>query len=69
MDNNKIPKTEHENVMLLAMSTLPQSPKVNTYQFSEEGKTVYFKSFSRWNPIQNMSCTCWLPEEKSWIVL
>ena len=50
MDNNKIPKTEHENVMLLAMSTLPQSPKVNTYQFSEEGKTVYFKSFSQMEP-------------------
>lgn len=51
MDNNKkTPKTEHENVMLLAMSTLPKQPKVNTYQFDEEGNIVYFKSFSQMEP-------------------
>lgn len=46
----KIRKTKHENVMLLAMSTLPQVPKVNTYQFNEGEDTVYFKSFSQMEP-------------------
>ena len=51
MDNDKkTAETGHENVMLLAMSTLPQRPKVNTYQFREEGGTVCFKSFSQMEP-------------------
>ena len=51
MDNEKkAAKTGHENVMLLAMSTLPQRPKVNTYQFQEEGGMAYFKSFSQMEP-------------------
>ena len=51
MDNDKkAAEKGHENVMLLAMSTLPQRPKVNTYQFLAEGKIVYFKSFSQMEP-------------------
>lgn len=43
---------EHDNVMLLAMSTLPYQPKVNTYQImeSKEKEMLYFKSFSQMEP-------------------
>lgn len=51
MDNvKKAVAAGHENVMLLAMSTLPKQPKVNTYQFREKGGMVYFKSFSQMEP-------------------
>ena len=36
--------------MLLAMSTLPHQPKVNTYQIEENGKVQYFKSLSQMEP-------------------
>lgn len=44
---------EHENVVLLAMSTLPRNPEINTYQVEDEekwGQTLYFKSFSQMEP-------------------
>lgn len=40
----------HDNVMLLAMSTLPCQPKVNTYQAHEGKETWYFKSLSQMEP-------------------
>ena len=40
----------HVNVMLIAMSTLPRFPKINTYQIEENGKTLYFKSLSQMEP-------------------
>lgn len=46
--STKTPK--RENVMLLAMSTLPYQPKVNTYQIEESGKVQYFKSLSQMEP-------------------
>lgn len=42
--------SKHKNVMLLAMSTLPHQPKVNTYQIEENGKVQYFKSLSQMEP-------------------
>lgn len=41
---------KHENVMLLAMSTLPAQPKVNTYQICRENEKLYFKSLSQMEP-------------------
>ena len=36
---------DHENVMLLAMSTLPRVPKINTYQIKDEnGNRHYFSN-------------------------
>lgn len=49
-DQNSNSVGMHENVLLLAMSTLPQTPKVNTYQIEEEGKILYFKSYSQMEP-------------------
>ena len=43
-------KSKHENVMLLAMSTLPFQPKINTYQIVENGKVLYFESLSQMEP-------------------
>ena len=43
-------KSKHENVMLLAMSTLPFQPKINTYQIVENGKVLYFKGLSQMEP-------------------
>lgn len=34
--------SKHENVMVLAMSTLLHQPKVNTYQIEENGQVRYF---------------------------
>lgn len=41
---------KHENVMLLAMSTLPFKPKVNTYQVRKDDEVLYFKSLSQMEP-------------------
>ena len=41
---------KHENVMLLAMSTLPFQPKVNTYQVKKDDEALYFKSLSQMEP-------------------
>ncbi|HIX48906.1 MAG TPA: TM1812 family CRISPR-associated protein [Candidatus Mediterraneibacter caccavium] len=43
-------KTGHDNVMLLAMSTLPLNLKINTYQKEEDGRTLYFKSLAQMEP-------------------
>lgn len=39
---------EHDNVMFLAMSTLPYQPRVNVYQ--PKGKKLFFKSISQMEP-------------------
>ena len=62
-DQNLNSAGTHENVLLLAMSTLPQTPKVNTYQI-EEGKILYFKSYSQMEP--HMSFISWLKSTKNW---
>ncbi len=41
-------KMGHENVLLLAMSTLPTDPKMNTYTIEKED--LYFKSLSQMEP-------------------
>lgn len=41
---------KYENVMLLAMSTLPRNPEINTYQIQEEKETLYFKGISQMEP-------------------
>lgn len=46
----KTGKKDHVNVMLLAMSTLPGNPKMNTYQYADGEKMVYFKSYSQMEP-------------------
>ena len=38
---------QHENVLLLAMSTLPRDPLFNTYKIDDDGGTLYFKSISQ----------------------
>lgn len=40
----------HANVMLLAMSTLPRVPGINTYQIQDGQETLFFKSFSQMEP-------------------
>ena len=51
MNKCKDETDHHENVMLLAMSTLPGMPKINTYQIKDEsGNTLYFKSISQMEP-------------------
>ena len=42
---------KYENVMLLAMSTLPRNPEINTYQIQEEKETLYFKGISQMEQI------------------
>lgn len=41
---------QHENVLLLAMSTLPRQPKINTYKIEDGAGTLYFKSLSQMEP-------------------
>lgn len=41
---------QHDNVMLLVMSTLPAKPKMNTYQINEAGRMLYFKSIAQMEP-------------------
>lgn len=50
MEWKKRQKAEHDNVMLLAMSTLPPKLKINTYQKNEDGRKLYFKSLSQMEP-------------------
>ena len=51
MNRRKKETDDHENVMLLAMSTLPRVPKINTYQIKDEnGERLYFKSISQMEP-------------------
>ena len=50
MEWKKRQKAEHDNVMLLAMSTLPPKLKINTYQKNEDGRMLYFKSLSQMEP-------------------
>ena len=40
----------YENVILLAMSTLPRNPEINTYQIQEENEKLYFKGISQMEP-------------------
>lgn len=49
MENKQV-LSKHINVMLLAMSTLPFNPKMNTYQVKENGQKFYFKSLSQMEP-------------------
>ena len=55
----------HENVMLLAMSTLPREPKFNTYLSEEENgeRVLYFKSLSQMEP--HTKYVLWLLAKKN----
>ena len=66
-DQNSNSVGMHENVLLLAMSTLPQTPKVNTYQIEEEGKILYFKSYSQMEPHTKYVLYKLAESTKNWI--